>query len=339
MNPTKVICIGDPHFKQDNKYETDLLENEVIKNIKKYNPDFVVIMGDILHTHEKIDLYSFKRATNFLKNVKDISNWIYILIGNHDLPNTESYLTDNHVFNSFKEWNKTTCVDKIIKKEINGYSFVFTPFIKTGNFKKSLKESNLISPYSDIKMIFSHQEFKNARLTNNIISDKGDSWELSFPFIVSGHIHDYSELQKNVLYIGSPFQVINGESINKTISYFEVSDNIIHKRISLNIPNKIQLKLTPDELEKYELPPNSKVKIVVYGEHTIINRVMKTKHVRDLKDNGVIITIEDTTKLHKLENLKGKIEDIKELFSEYLYKILKEPENKHLLNIYEQLFN
>lgn len=92
-----VLCIGDPHFKGDNKHETDLMELQVRELIIKLNPTFVVVLGDILHTHEKIDLRANKRATSFLRMLRSVSNWLYVLIGNHDRPDNNVFLTDDHV--------------------------------------------------------------------------------------------------------------------------------------------------------------------------------------------------------------------------------------------------
>ena len=49
------LCIGDPHFKLDNIDDT----NQFIKNLDKYlsahdEIENIVVMGDVLHTHEKL---------------------------------------------------------------------------------------------------------------------------------------------------------------------------------------------------------------------------------------------------------------------------------------------
>ena len=50
---TKVIAIGDPHFKTDNGEESKLFVDRLEKLIMAEEPDLCVILGDVLHTHER----------------------------------------------------------------------------------------------------------------------------------------------------------------------------------------------------------------------------------------------------------------------------------------------
>ena len=51
-----ILAIGDTHFKPDNVIDSydfiNKLEQYIIKNNDKI--DYIVVLGDILHTHEKI---------------------------------------------------------------------------------------------------------------------------------------------------------------------------------------------------------------------------------------------------------------------------------------------
>lgn len=117
----KGLCIGDPHFKSDNGEETQALTEKIPKLIRERTPDFVVILGDILHRHEKIDLSPFHRANNFLKAIHNelivYGGYLYIVIGNHDRSNNTIFMTDEHVFNPLKEWKNTFVADKAIVHE------------------------------------------------------------------------------------------------------------------------------------------------------------------------------------------------------------------------------
>ena len=61
-----ILVIGDPHFKNDNTLETDLMHTEIIKLLISKPFKFVVILGDILHKHEKIDMFPYDRSIKFL---------------------------------------------------------------------------------------------------------------------------------------------------------------------------------------------------------------------------------------------------------------------------------
>ena len=112
------LCIGDPHFKSDNGEETQILTEKIRDLIRDRHPDFVVILGDILHRHEKIDLHPFHRAINFLETIHEelmkYDAYLYIVIGNHDRSNNTIFMTDEHVFNPLKKWKNTFVADTAI---------------------------------------------------------------------------------------------------------------------------------------------------------------------------------------------------------------------------------
>ena len=60
-----ILLVGDPHFKVSNPLESQQFHDEVLKNIKNLEKqiDFIVILGDILDTHEKIHIQT---GTNIL---------------------------------------------------------------------------------------------------------------------------------------------------------------------------------------------------------------------------------------------------------------------------------
>jgi hypothetical protein len=72
-----------------------------------------------------------------------------------------------------------------------------------------------------IDCIFSHQEYLGCDM-GGTQSVHGDTWPSHFPFIISGHIHDYQMLG-NILYPGSPIQNGYGKSHRKTVSLIRFS--------------------------------------------------------------------------------------------------------------------
>lgn len=47
---TKVLCIGDPHFKVSNIQEIELFIEKCVELVKETKPDLVCVLGDLLHT-------------------------------------------------------------------------------------------------------------------------------------------------------------------------------------------------------------------------------------------------------------------------------------------------
>jgi len=63
----KVLTIGDPHFKVGNIVETDEMVDKLIKIVEHIKPKFIVVLGDILHTHEKIHVVPLMRAEKLIR--------------------------------------------------------------------------------------------------------------------------------------------------------------------------------------------------------------------------------------------------------------------------------
>lgn len=132
-----VLCCGDPHFQANNAVETDLLVERFIAQVVKVKPDFVVVLGDLLHTHERCFLPAMNRAYNFLDRLRKLVP-TYCLIGNHDILHNRCFLTNSHAFNPLKHWDNITIVDRPIKSVIKGETFVFCPYVPPGRLIEAL---------------------------------------------------------------------------------------------------------------------------------------------------------------------------------------------------------
>ena len=49
-----IAAIGDTHFRVDNISIVDILIEEILKNLKQKKPDIIILLGDILHDHERL---------------------------------------------------------------------------------------------------------------------------------------------------------------------------------------------------------------------------------------------------------------------------------------------
>ena len=80
---TTCLAIGDPHFQVSNVPDAEDLISKVNKLVSQLEPTFVVILGDLLHTHEKIHVTPFNLATRLITSLaKKVP--VYLIIGNHD---------------------------------------------------------------------------------------------------------------------------------------------------------------------------------------------------------------------------------------------------------------
>ena len=133
-----ILLIGDPHYKKSNKDETEEMEKAIFKyledNWKDAGITKIIVLGDILDTHEKINTSALIRATNFLMKLGVYCS-TYILVGNHDRPNNEVFLTEEHSLYPLK-FNEIGV--KIIDKVFVEGEFVFVPYVEPGRFMRSL---------------------------------------------------------------------------------------------------------------------------------------------------------------------------------------------------------
>ena len=49
-----ILAIGDPHFRIDNIPEVEMFIEKIGKLANDKQPDLIICLGDLLHTHERI---------------------------------------------------------------------------------------------------------------------------------------------------------------------------------------------------------------------------------------------------------------------------------------------
>lgn len=232
MGPVSWLVIGDPHFKPSNFPETNQLLKDLQVELTRRPVDFIVVLGDILDRHEQINVHPLTRAIKFLRALTDHAP-TYVLIGNHDRPNNQDFLSDLSPFYGLHGTTNLIIVDRVNRAIINGHRFVFVPYVPPGKFHEALStldtesmpdnNSGLTPEYHRASIIFAHQEFRGAK-SGIHESTIGDTWSLDEPVVITGHFHDYHQLTDNVLYVGTPFQHTFAESPDKSVSWFRMVD-------------------------------------------------------------------------------------------------------------------
>src|SRR5665647_2317252 len=97
----KALVVGDNHFKVNNVTETNEMTKRLLILAEQERPDFIVLLGDILHRHETIHVVPLMGCERMIQALSQISP-TFICIGNHDRPNNSNFLTDEHPFNAMK---------------------------------------------------------------------------------------------------------------------------------------------------------------------------------------------------------------------------------------------
>ena len=287
----KILLIGDPHFKTSNTLETGQLFDETEKYLKQNEVDFIVVLGDILDTHEKIHVQPLCRSILFIKMLASYQK-TFVLIGNHDRINNNVYMTEEHPFTSLKDYGENLI---IVDKTTEWNNFYFVPYVPNGRFKEALGEN-----FENASAIFAHQEFLGCKM-GSIISESGDVWEEELPPVFSGHIHDYQEVQKNIIYTGTPFQHCFSDGEERGLFLLDIEEDWSLERIEIDITKKKLISMNITEFEDYKIPKNCILKINFYGDPVIIKKILEKKKIKEkIRSNNIKFKIV-TKNIKKIE--------------------------------------
>lgn len=362
-----IIVIGDPHFKNSTKKDGDLYIKNTLEIIERISPTFVVILGDVLDTHDVAKISPFKQVYLWLSLISKICP-VYLIIGNHDLMNQNQFLTDNHFFYPLKVFEdpNITVVDTVKYVEIDDYEFVFCPYVPPGKFVKALN-TLLEDDYNwDLcDCIFAHQEFKGCKM-GAIISEIGDEWDESYPPVISGHIHDRQDVGENIFYTGSSIQHAFGENPNKGIFHVVFTDeqNFGERAQLLSKPEEfiyngyfhyrmIDTKLLKkkivykdlenissleDYLENETLSKDHKVKLKLKGSKVLIKMFREDPIYSKFREKGFLISFIEKDKQRDI--IRKEFESFKKqnmTYEEIFENLVISKDNKQLYEMYKSL--
>jgi len=336
------LCIGDPHFRLENIREVEMFTDLVVELATIRKPTFIVLLGDILHDHEKINTVAMNHAYDLIRKLRDIAP-LYVLVGNHDACTNQIFLSDHHWLNGMKEWRGVTIVDRVVTAEIQDEFFTFVPYVPPGRFFEAL-DTNPV--WKSSKCIFAHQEFHAAKL-GAIISDVGDKWNTDLPYVISGHIHSKQTLESGVFYTGSALQVAFGENEHVTVTLASFSECKIPNldNIDLGLPRKRILYTDSGSVADIIIPETEgDIKVSVSGNSEEFKLFKKTKKYKDLVDSGIKVVFKQTRAeviarkdevISRVESaLQGKCE-----LTEVIEQIVKARKDKYVFQVYEEIVN
>jgi DNA repair exonuclease SbcCD nuclease subunit len=227
-----MLVIGDIHIKNKYHERSITLVDDIIQNVKRLEPDSVMLLGDVLDGADIIHSNCLFQLSRLLTEIRVFCP-VYVIMGNHDASTPHIEMPENHALQCFK-----TLVDRnihIVDKptEVDpgyGSKILITPYLPPGTFMKN------IAKHTDIKLVFAHQEFEGCVFDGGNKSEKGDVIPDGFA-IISGHIHAEQRI-KNLWYPGTPTQTRFGESDDKGYFLIEIDDvTLRYKVIEKIIPN------------------------------------------------------------------------------------------------------
>ena len=334
----RIICIGDPHIQVSNFIEVEQLHNKVEELLDELKPDLVVILGDVLHTHEKIHSMAMNRACSFIDMVRKRSR-TFLLVGNHDAYSNQIFLSDDHWMNQLKEWDNLTVVDKPMTLDTPAGILLFVPYVYPGRFFEAL---DTVPSWKKSRCIFAHQEFAGCKM-GAIVSEIGDQWSEDFPDVISGHIHSNQRIN-NVYYPGASLQQAFGESERNIIAYTDFVEHekgYVLEEIDLGLPRKKTIYADISEMDDIKIPNGEdKIRITVSGDHNDFKTFKKTKQYKDLIDKDVKIVFKQKKSIaaHTEQVRLSICEEGKDsTFLEIVSSSVMREKNPYLFQVYEQL--
>jgi predicted phosphodiesterase len=283
LYPMAILCVGDIHIKPTNTHLVDLLEQQILNYIVQHQVSLVILLGDILDTFERLHTQTLNRAYQLVNRIR---KWckIAILVGNHDYINNQQFLTDQHWMNALKDWNNVCIVDKVIEEQVMNQRILLVPYVPPGRFEEALQT---VQNWQNVSFIFAHQEFKGCKM-GAIVSSEGDEWNLDYPPVVSGHIHDYQKPQENIYYIGASIQNSFGDQTNPRLLLIEMNIEPLFKELELCLPKKKTIYTDLDQLpvdqiqQNLETADTDMVRVVIRCDYEQFKVFTKTRQYEEL---------------------------------------------------------
>lgn len=287
----KFFPLGDPHIDPKTHTVIDAAIPQILDVIRNEpDLDFMVCLGDILDKPGKVDEPSYRRAIAGL--MKPIYNLMgtkpYLIIGNHDRTHKDYQNANEHFFNGYDEW--LVVVDRVIIER----NCVFVPWVKEGSFENKLVLAGVDMDRLDAShpnrytCVFAHVEIHGCDMEGKK-SENADHWPENRVPLISGHIHKYGRLRNNVIYPGTFYMKTFGEDEDKAVSIMEIDKDfaVSEKRIRLQLPKKLTLKIAPSEVKSF-VPNNfDSYRLIVRGSTQEID--LLARYFDELRSKGIVV--------------------------------------------------
>lgn len=283
----RYLCLGDLHIRNDNLAILDRYFEKLERHLQEEKEyDAIVVMGDTLHHHEVVYTPCLNKMYEYVYLLAKYTSRVFVLVGNHDMINHVQFLNTNHCLQGLKNRGNIIVVDTVLSFE----NVIFVPFVPDGRFIEAL-QSSCGSDWKQTKCIFAHQSLDGAKM-GAITIDGVEKWDLEYPQVVSGHIHDRQRPQDNIYYTGSSLQVAYGETKGKTVACVTVSsDGTDIREIDLKPPSKETVYLTVNEartyISKHVAEEDVSYKLSIKGEPEEIKVFKKGSEYKSLLSLGL----------------------------------------------------
>jgi UDP-2,3-diacylglucosamine pyrophosphatase LpxH len=291
MSEKNLLVIGDLHFRLDNVEESQhfVLTVERYLNSQSIAPfDAIVLLGDILHSFEKVYTFAMNIAVQFIQTCSKFAP-VYCLVGNHDATSNTIFCSDNHWMNVLKGMPNVIVVDKPV---LVFPGIVACPYVCDGKFVKALNTLQN-SDWRFMTLIFAHQLINGAKM-GGIVATEIEDWSEQYPQVISGHVHEPQKLfNSRWTYIGNA-----NETGNKGIVQVQVNTEtheVLIANVSLVLKERKIVHTSVKDLLFLKLQPNETYKIVVEDDAEAIKAFKKTAKAKELEKHPAVKRVQYKT--------------------------------------------
>jgi hypothetical protein len=210
---------------------------------------------------------------------------------------------------------------------LGDHLLVFTPYVEPERFVEAM---DTIPNWREASLIFAHQEFFGCNMNGNYISNAG-KWDLSYPQVISGHIHTKQHLQKNIYYTGSSMETewkdIDGNETNyNTIALVQLDEKgHTIEEIEIKLHRKLKVHLKVEDLESFVVPEDiadDQIRLQISGiPYEEFNTLKQTSKYKELVEKDIKVDFEFNKAEVKVNNQKlqaliadSSLNDFKSIF-------------------------
>ena len=343
----KFAHISDTHIKNlKYHYEYRIVFDQLYDELRKQEVDYIIHCGDIAHTKTQISPEFVEMCSDFFRSLAEIAP-TYIILGNHD----------GNLKNSSRQDALTPIVEALNLPDLHllkesGETHIDDKFCL--NVLSVFDRDNWIKPTNDdkINIALYHGSISNCKTDTNWTMSFGEDNISIFDdhdFAMLGDIHrrQYLDEDGRIWYAGSTVQQNHGETNDKGILLWEISDKNnwdIEPIVFKNPKPFITIELT----RKGRMPKNTSIpsgaRLRIVSNNNLPLNVMKravdiAKHRfkpesisflnRASGERGSVEAITDDLRTENLRDIKVQEELINEYLKEY------EASDEILDNVYE----
>ena len=278
----RIAHFGDTHIKNlKYHYEYRKAFEHIYETLKKENVDYIVHCGDLAHTKTQLSPEYFELATDFLKNLADITE-THIILGNHD----------GNLRNASRQDAITPIVEALNHPSLILHKYSGEVQLEdnlTLNIMSIFDETNWEDPSDPdaINIALYHGAINNSQTDLGWVMDHGDH-DIKvfdkFDYAMLGDIHKTNQVLNEsgtIRYCGSTIQQNHGETNDKGFLIWDIhskTDYDVKHHLVKNVKPFMTIEMTAkgNIPRKLDIPEGARLRVVTHHKVSLdkIRRVM-----------------------------------------------------------------